>query len=352
MNLTTMPPALVRASTRALMSLPAPILAALGGARGRMLLDGQQLDAQIAAVLTMHDLVGPPPIERGDPARARLLMARGFAPFGDPPRAMAALRDLTVADGPRGHIPVRLYRPRSARSRGPAVIYFHGGGGTIGSVDVYDAACRLIADDTGMVVISVDYRLAPEHPFPAGFEDALAAYRWVRDQAAALDVDPERLAVAGDSMGGNFAAVLCQYVRDHDQPMPALQVLLYPGLDCTLSSPSQQTFARGYFLTAAMIRWFIDHYLADQDHRWDVRASPLFAARVSGLPPAVIITAGHDPLRDDGRLYAERLERAGVTVRYRCEAGLIHGYLTLTGVIAEARRAVARMNADVRALLA
>jgi acetyl esterase len=351
MNLTSISPALIRACTRALMRLPAPLLAALGGPRARATIDGQRLDTQVAAVLAMHERFGPPPIERGDPANARLLMARGFAPFGEPPRPMAALRDLTIHDGP-GPIPARLYRPRQAQRRGPAVIYFHGGGGMVGSVDVYDAACRLMADDTGMAVISVEYRLAPEHRFPAGFEDALAAYRWVREHAADLDVDPARLAVAGDSMGGSFSAAVCQHARDHDLPMPALQVLLYPALDATLSGQSQQTFAHGYLLTAAMIRWFIGHYLADQDHRWNVRASPLFAVRLAGLPPALIITAGHDPLRDDGRLYAQRLERAGVAVRYRCEAGLIHGYLTLTGVIAEARRAVARMNADIRALLA
>jgi acetyl esterase len=350
MNLTSLPPALVRAGTRALMRLPRSLLAALGGTRARVTIDGQRLDPQIAAILAMNDLVGPPPIERGDPASARLLMARGFAPFGEPPRPMAAVRDLAI-DGPHGHFPARLYRPRQAQGRGPAVIYVHGGGGMVGSVDVYDAVCRLIADDTGMVVISVEYRLSPEHPFPAGFEDTLAAYCWVREHAATIDVDPARLAVAGDSMGGNFAASLCQHTRDHDLPMPALQVLLYPGLDATLSSPSQQTFAHGYFLTASTVRWFLAHYLADHDHRWDVRASPLFAARLHGLPPALVITAGHDPLRDDGRLYAERLERAGVAVRYRCEAGLIHGYVSLTGVVAEARRAVARMNADIRALL-
>jgi acetyl esterase len=355
MNLTMLPPALVRASTHALMRLPRPILAALGAARARVTINGQRLDPQIAALLAMHDLVGPPPIEHGDPASARLLMARGFAPFGEPPRPMAAVRDLAIAPplgGPRGHVSVRLYRPGQAQPRGPAVIFFHGGGGMVGSVDVYDSVCRVIAGDTGMVVISVEYRLAPEHPFPAGFEDTLAAYGWVRDHAAALDIDPARLAVAGDSMGGNFAAALCQHARDHDLPMPALQVLLYPGLDCTLSCQSLQTFAHGYLLTASTVRWFVAHYLADEDHRWDVRASPLFAARLGGLPPALIITAGHDPLRDDGRLYAERLERAGVTVRYRCEAGLIHGYVSLTGVVAEARRAVTRMNADIRALLA
>jgi acetyl esterase len=351
MNLTALPPALVRAATRALLRLPAPVLAAVGGMRARTRRDGQRLDAEVAALLAMNDLLGAPPLERCDPAGARLRMARGFAPFDEPPRPMAVLRDLAIPGGPHGHVPARLYRPRSARSRGPALLYLHGGGGMVGSVDVYDGACRLIADDAGMVVVAVDYRLAPEHPFPAGIDDALAAYFWVREQAEALDIDPGRLAVAGDSMGGNFTAVLCQHLRDHDLPMPALQVLVCPALDSTLSGRSQQTFARGYLLTAATIRWFVEHYLAGEEHRWDVRASPLFATRLAGLPAALIITAGHDPLRDDGRLYAERLERAGVTVRYRCETGLIHGYITLTGVIAEARRAVDRMNADIRALL-
>lgn len=351
MDMTSLPPHLVRAATRALLGLPAPVLAALGGMRGRARRDGQRLDPEIAALLALNDLTGPAPIEQHDPAGARVLMARGFAPFEEPPRPMAELRDIHIPGGPHGHVPARVYRPHSAQPRGPAMVFFHGGGGMVGSVDVYDATVRLIADDAGMVVVSVDYRLAPEHPFPAAVEDALAAYLWVREQAGALDLDPGRLAVAGDSMGGNLAAVLCQHARDNDLPLPALQVLLYPALDCTLSSRSQQTFARGYLLTAATIRWFVDNYLGHEHLRWDVRASPLFATRVAGLPTALVITAGHDPLRDDGRLYADRMERAGVAVRYRCETGLIHSFLSLTGVIAEARRAVARMNADIRALL-
>ena len=363
MNLTTVHPALIRAWARLLLGLPPALLLRLGGARARAVLDGRTLDAQLAVALAMNERVGPPPLEQGDPATARLIMARGFAPFDAPLRPMAAVRELTIEHrepgspgehagrGARSRIRARLYRPQRARSRGPAVLFYHGGGGVTGSVASYDPVCRVIADDTGYTVISVDYRLAPEHPFPAGVEDALAAYRWVREHAVHLDIDPERLAVAGDSMGGSFAAVVCQQARDADLPLPALQVLLYPGLDCTLSGATHQTFELGYLLTGALIRWYRDHYVADEAHRWDVRATPLFAVRMAGLPRALIITAGFDPLRDDGQLYAERLQRAGVEVRYRCEPGLIHGYVAMTGAIDEARRAVARMNADIRELL-
>lgn len=357
MNLATVPPALVRAWARLLLGLPPSLLQRLAGSRARAVLDGRTLDAQLAVALALRERFGPPPLERGDPASARRIMARAFAPFEAPLRPMAAVRELTMEPAGaepgahQGRIPARLYRPRRAQPRGPAVIYYHGGGGVVSTAAEYDRVCRVIADDTGYTVISVDYRLAPEHPFPAGVEDALAAYRWVREHAVHLDVDPGRLAVAGDSMGGSFAAVVCQQARDAGLPLPALQILLYPGLDCTLSGASHRTFELGYLLTGPLIRWFRSHYCAEEDHWWDVRASPLFAVHLAGLPPALIITAGFDPLRDDGHLYAERLQRAGVEVRYRCEPGLIHGYVTLTGVITEARRAVARMNADIRALL-
>jgi acetyl esterase len=369
MNLTTFPPALIRAWARLFLGLPSSLLLRLGGARARAVLDGRTLDAQIAVALAMNERFGPPPLEHGDPASAREITTRGFAPFDARTRPMAAVRELTIEAGEpgepgepgnpgehaehaaRGRIRARLYRPQRARARGPAVLFYHGGGGVVGSVADYDAVCRVIADDTGYTVISVDYRLAPEHPFPAGVEDALAAYRWVRAHAAHLDVDPERLAVAGDSMGGSFAAVVCQQARDTGLPVPALQVLLYPGLDCTLSGATHQPLGHGYLLTGALIRWFRSHYVADEAHWWDVRATPLFAVHLAGLPRALVITAGFDPLRHDGQLYAERLQRAGVEVRYRCEPGLIHGYVTMTGVITEARRAAARMNADIRELL-
>jgi acetyl esterase len=356
MNLTTVPTALIRAWARLLFGLPPSVLRRLAGTRATAVLDGRTLDPQLAVALTMYERFGPPPIERGDPASARVLTARGFAPFDADLRPMAAVRDLTMEPGGHGdrgahRLRARLYRPPRARSRGPAVVFYHGGGGVVGSLADYDPVCRVIASDTGYTVISVDYRLAPEHPFPAAVEDALAAYRWVREHAVHLDVDPARLAVAGDSMGGGLSAVVCQQARDTDLPVPALQVLLYPGLDWTLSGASQRTFELGYLLTGSMIRWFRSHYCPDETHWWDVRATPLFAVRMAGLPRALIVTAGFDPLRDDGQLYAERLERAGVEVRYRCEPSLIHGFVALTGVIAEARRAVSRMNTDIRELL-
>jgi acetyl esterase len=358
MNLTTVPPALMRAWARLLLGLPPSLLQRLAGARGRAVLDGRTLDPQLAMALAIHERLGPPPLESGDPARARAIHARAFTPLEARLRPMAAVRDLTMEHGEPGEartrrrIPARLYRPRRARSRGPAVLFYHGGGGVVGSVAEREPVCRVIADDTSYTVISVGYRLAPEHPFPAGVEDALAAYRWVREHAVHLDVDPERLAVAGDSMGASFAAVVCQQARDTGLPAPALQALLYPGLDFTLSGASHQTFELGYLLTGPLIRWFRSHYCPDEARWWDVRASPLFAVHLADLPRALIITAGFDPLRDDGQLYAERLQRAGVEVRYRCEPGLVHGYVTMTGVIAEARRALARMNADIRELLA
>lgn len=348
MNLTAAPLPLVRACMQALLGLPRPLLARLAGARAT---GGQELDPQIAAILALSERLGPPPIETHVPARARVLAAQGLAPLDARPRPMAAIHDMVMDTGER-RIPARLYRPRWARSRGPAVVYYHGGGGVIGSVASYDAVCRALAGDTGYPVLSVDYRLAPEHPFPAGVDDALAAYRWAREHAATLDIDPGRIAVAGDSVGGTFAAVVSQQASDAGLPAPALQVLLYPGLDCTFSCPSHQTFDRGYLLSASLLRWFRGHYLTDPGLRWDLRASPLLATRLAGLPRALIITAGFDPLRDEGELYAERLRRAGVDVRYRCERSLIHGYISLTGVVVEARRAVARMNADIRALLA
>lgn len=349
MNLTSAPLPLVRASLRALLGLPRPVLARIGGARARAD-GGQRLDPQIAAALAMSERVGPPPVEDHAPAQARVLAARGLAPFDARPRPMAAIRDI-VMDAERP-IPARVYRPGGARAGGPAVVYYHGGGGVIGSVATYDPVCRALAHDTGYPVISVDYRLAPEHPFPAGVDDALAAYCWVRAHAAALDIDPGRIAVTGDSMGGTFAAVVCQQARDAGLPAPALQALLYPGLDSTFSCASHQTFAHGYLLTASLLRWFHGHYLTDPAQRWDLRASPLLATRLDRLPRALIVTAGFDPLRDEGALYAERLARAGVDVRCRCERSLIHGYVSMTGIIHAARRAVARMNAEIRALLA
>lgn len=350
MNVTDMPPALARALVRATLRLPAPALARLGGERARAEPYGQRLDAQLAAALMLNDRFGLGQVRAITPAEMRVISARGMAPFGRAARPMDEIRELRIERGDSA-VAARLYRPARAPAGAPAIVYYHGGGGVIGSMDEYDPVATQLAEDTGYAVVSVDYRLSPEHLFPTGVEDAIAAYLWVREHAAALGVNGERVAVAGDSMGGNFAAVVCQQALRRNLPLPALQVLLYPALDCSMSSPSHTTLARGYLLTRALMRWFQSHYLPDREARWDERASPLLAVSLAGLPPAVIVTAGFDPLRDEGALYAERLARAGVPVQHRCEPGLIHGYVAMSGAVRAAREALVRMHADIRAQL-
>ena len=349
-------PTPLRAAMLAIMRLPRPLLSRLAGSRRKARQGGMRLDEQLELALALHDRFGPLPLHQTDPVTARMILERGFAAFDARPRAMARVQDL-VADqngsrsDSRARVPVRVYTPRRARSGGPAIIYYHGGGGVVGSIQACDPVCRLLADDTRCVVISVGYRLAPEHRFPAAVEDAVLAHDWVRRSAADLDVDAARIAVGGESMGGNLAAVVCQQARDQGAPSPALQVLLYPALDFSASSPSHQTFAQGYLLDRALIDWFRDHYFADPAQRLDLRASPLWAVDLAGLPPALIVTAGFDPLRDEGCLYADRLQRAGVPVTYRCHDSLIHGFVSMTGAIDEARRAIARVTADIREAL-
>ncbi len=341
------------------MRLPRPLLRQLNR-RARALPPGQHLDEQVAAALAVHGRFGPRSLEHYDPTHARVVYARGIAPFQPRARPMADVRDLTVtipnpASGPDTTLLARAYRPHGARDGGPAILYYHGGGGVIGSVDLYDRPCRIIADDTGFVVISLEYRLAPEAPFPAAVEDAIGAFLWLQKHPDQLElgvaIDPARVIVAGDSMGGNLAAVASQALREHDVPSPALQVLLYPALDFTMQHASHREFADGYLLTHQLMTWFRSHYLTDESQRLDIRASPLLADDVNGLPPALIITAGFDPLRDEGCRYAERLTEAGVTVRYRCEHSLIHGYINTLGLIAASRRALEQMNRDIRELI-
>lgn len=354
----------VRGLLRVILRLPQPLTTLMAslmasrldadGARRRSPLDGRHLDTQLALALALNDSLGPAPIYHDDDiARARLIAAHALSVFDAPPRPMAQVRDLDA-----GGVPVRVYRPGGARPRGPLLVFYHGGGGVIGSIDSYDPVCRLLAHETGFALASVGYRLAPEHKFPAAVDDAWTAFAWLHAHADRLDVDPARMAVAGDSLGGNLAAVVCHLARERARarpanrmPAPALQVLVYPIVDATLSSRSHRLFARGYLLERALMDWFRGHYFADWDHVWDLRASPVHAVDLAALPPALIVTAGFDPLRDDGALYARRLARAGVPVRYRCHGGLIHGFITLTGTIDAARRAVSQMTADIREAL-
>ncbi|RSN67539.1 alpha/beta hydrolase [Actinomadura sp. WAC 06369] len=279
--------------------------------------------------------------EVSDAAEARRILAAAPRPDLDPIPA-AAVED-RVIDAPLP-VPVRIYRPDSPAPV-PVVVFFHGGGFVLCGLDSHDRTCRALAADTGMIVVSVDYRLAPEHPFPAAVEDAGAAVAWAHANAAALGGDPGRLAVAGDSAGGNLAAVACLDARDSGGPPIRFQLLVYPVTDAARDSPSYREFAAGPFLTADHMRWYWERYLPDPARGADPRASPLRAPDLAGLPPACVITGECDPLRDEGEAYAARLVDAGVAVRARRFDGAFHGFYGLDHVLPAAREA-RRLSAE------
>jgi acetyl esterase len=309
------------------------------------------LDPTVAAVLQMlADSGTPMSMIEGTPQQAR----DGFRTmtFGiRDPQTLAHVR--SAEDRSADGVPVRVYRP-DVDAAVPTVLFFHGGGFVVGDLDTHDDHSRKICHDVEAVVVSVDYRLAPEHPFPAGFEDCLAVTRWVGEHVAELGGDPDRIAVAGDSAGGNLAAAVALAVRDSG-PRLAAQLLLYPGVDFRDEDdlhPSRIENGEGLFLTREDMRWFRDHYLQDEVHATDPRASVLLAADLAGLPPAVIGTGEFDPLRDEGEAYAKALEDAGVKVVLRRYDGLIHGFFGM-GTWSEASAAAATdLCEELRALLA
>ncbi|MEN8159131.1 MAG: alpha/beta hydrolase, partial [Myxococcota bacterium] len=233
----------------------------------------------------------------------------------------------------------------------PALVYFHGGGWVIGSIDTHDGSCRDLANRIGCVVVSVDYRLAPENPYPAAAEDCYAATKWVSENAAAVGVDPGRIAIGGDSAGGNLTAAVALMARDRGAPALRHQLLVYPVTDADFSRPSYRENAEGYLLTTKAMEWFWGHYVPDPARRQDAYAAPLRAPDLSGLPPAFVLTAEYDPLRDEGEALAARLEQAGVPTRLTRYEGAIHGFFAM-GLLAEvARRAVDDAVAELRQAL-
>jgi acetyl esterase/lipase len=301
------------------------------------------LDPQAKTVLEQLNAAGVD-FAQLDPPTARTLM-EAMRPAGPVPE-LARVEDLR-APGPGGEIPVRLYAPRSSEPL-PALVFFHGGGFVIGSLESHDGTCRSLADEAGCAVVSIDYRLAPEHPFPAAPEDCLAATRWVGAQAHTLGLDASRLAVGGDSAGGCLAAVVAQQCRERGGPRLAFQLLIYPVTDHGFDTPSYDANASGYLLTRDMMKWFWGHYLADPADGASPLASPLRAEKLAGLPPALVQTAELDPLRDEGEAYARRLAEAGVPTTLTRYDGLFHGFFGMGAAIERARDAVAEAARHLR----
>jgi acetyl esterase len=305
------------------------------------------LDPAVRTMLDSIEAVTLKPFNEQTPAEARA----GFELMNQivgPPEKAVPTEDRTIP-GPGGEIPIRIYRPE-AEGPVPVVVYFHGGGWVIGNIDSHDTPCHRLAAGVPCVVVSVEYRLAPEARYPAAVEDCEAAAAWVSSHAADLGADPARLAVAGDSAGGNLAAVVARRARDKSGPPIAFQLLIYPATDLTRSMPSQVENGTGYLLTVDAMEWFEGHYL-EESERKEPDASPLFVDDLAGLPPALVVTAEFDPLRDEGEAYAERLRQAGgdaVTSRYD---GQIHGFYGLDSLFEGSRTATAETIAALRRAL-
>ncbi len=274
-------------------------------------------------------------------------------PAAQGPRpAEVAVVDRTIP-GPGGDIPVRLYRPANVPAGGalPCLVYAHGGGWVFGNLDSHDVLCAQLALEAGIAVFAVDYRLAPEARFPGAFDDVVAALQWVAANGPSVGIDPSRLAIGGDSAGGNLAAAVSIWARDHKGPQLRLQLLAYPVTDAVARAESYRLFADGYGLNAPTMEWFFDHYTPDRGTRGDWRVSPLRAASLAGLPPALVITAGYDPLRDEGRAYAFRLQQEGTLADLVEFGGMLHGFLSSPMLLHGARRGTTLAAAALREAL-
>ena len=309
------------------------------------------LDPQAKALLDLMIERGVPPTHTLSPQDARRFYLERRGVTQPEPRAVAEVVNL-AAEGPHGAIPLRLYRPAAAPRPAPTLVYYHGGGWTMGDLDTHDVLCRQLADEAGCVVVSVDYRMGPEHRFPAAVDDVLAATRWLQAHADELGLDATRFAVGGDSAGGNLAAVVALAWRDAGEAVPLrFQLLIYPATDMRLVAPSHTTNGQGYLLTADTITYFRSQYIGPEQYT-DWRASPLLHGDLSKLPPSLVITAGFDPLRDEGRQYADALSAAGSPAQYVCFERQIHGFITMGRVLGEAHTAVDLCAAALRRSLA
>ncbi len=308
-----------------------------------------ELDPQIVTLLKEMEKQGSPPITSLTPEQARELRHPVFIKLGGPPQAVAGVENLKIP-GPGGEIPVRIYTP-AGEGPFPILVFFHGGGWVICNLDTHDSICRSLANGVGCVVVSVDYRLAPEHKFPAAAEDAYSATGWVAVNTDRLRGDPARIAVGGDSAGGNLAAVVTLMARDRGGPSLMFQLLIYPATN--LSSFDTKSFSEhgeGYILTKDSMMYYRDHYIRGKEDAENPYASPLLAEDLKGLPPALVITAEFDVLTDESKAYAERLIQVGVPVTYTCYEGMIHPFFSFPAVVDRAKEAMVETAAALRSV--
>jgi acetyl esterase/lipase len=327
---------------RLLLSLPGPVLRALAGG-GVVWRGGRTLDVRLQYLASQAR--GAPPLSSFSPAEARAGVAATLAPLAGRVEPGVRIEALTVPGG-EGPIAARAYRGEDQDPPAPLMLFAHFGGGVIGDLDTCEVFCSILAKVARAPVLSVDYRLAPEHRFPAALEDMLTAYSWARENTARFGAPDGAVAVGGDSMGGNFAAVICQELKRLGAPQPALQLLIYPALDVAGEGASMTTYADAWPLSRATMEWFMGHYMRPEDSPGDPRLSPVREADLGGLAPAVIATAGFDPLLDQGETYARRLREAGVPVAYRRYDALAHAFTAYTGV-SPAADAACREIADL-----
>jgi acetyl esterase len=324
--------------------LPTPVRRAIAGRTVRI--DGQDL-ALDAQLLLRLQKIARAELVRGSVERSRALLDEARHLVSGKPIEPVSVREIAVPT-PDGDLPATLYTPVGLPENSPLLVFFHGGGWVIGTRSSHDNAVRFLAKHAGVRVLSIEYRLAPEFPFPAATEDALAAFEYAVAKAGDLGADPARIAVGGDSAGGNLAAVTAQQAVRRGGPAPAFQLLIYPATDFARRYRSQDLFAEDLFLTDVHMKWFEGHYVPEGTDLTDPRLSPLHADDLSGLPPALIVTAGFDPLRDEGEAYAEKLREAGVEVALRRHEDLIHGFINFTGVGTRFREALAETAGALR----
>jgi acetyl esterase len=334
--------------TRVVFALPSGVVQMMAGPK--TVIDGKTLDSRVALIAKQATAAaaGAPPMSALPVEAVREGMKAGFAITDAPRRASVTVKEMTVPGADGAMLSARLYTPQVPGGDEPLLVYFHQGGCVLGGLWTCDTWCSILAEDVRCVVLNVDYRHAPEHKFPAAPMDAIAAFEWARANAVSLGADAASVAVGGDSAGGYLAAVVCQAMKRSGKPQPKLQLNIYPCPDWTATGGSMVTMANTYPLNAATMTWFADTFFNDESEKTDWRASPGLTDDMSGLAPALVYTAGFDPLMTQGADYAAKLSKAGVPVTYRCYGHLSHSFTAMSGLVPAARKALAEICSDLR----